>query len=178
MIGFFILWTPENKVPICASCGNTLRRANTLEKNHRVEPRKVDKSNGIEIQISGALNDAYRISRPWKGRKCGGKDSVMSCRKEYRKEREGDDRWCSQNLTQSILRRVVKHFEIFLQTLTRCWCNFICDILSDWDRQKSLVGWIIMKDVNVIFTLNNSWYYTKFDKNRFWVKIAAILPEF
>lgn len=99
-------------------------------ENRRVEPCKVDKSNGIEIQISGALNDAYRISWPWKGRKCEGKDSVMSCRKEYWKEREGDDRWCSQNLTQSILRRVVKHFEIFLQTLTRCWCNFICDISS------------------------------------------------
>lgn len=51
---------------------------NTLEENRRVEPCKVDKSNGIEIQINAAFNDAYRISRLWKGRKREGKDPIMS----------------------------------------------------------------------------------------------------
>lgn len=64
-----------------------LRRANTLEKNRRIEPCKVGKSNGIEIQINATLNDAYRISQPWKGRKRERKGSVMNCRKEYWKER-------------------------------------------------------------------------------------------
>jgi hypothetical protein len=37
-----------------------------LEGSRTVDPRKVDKSNGIEIQINTTFNDAYRIPWPWK----------------------------------------------------------------------------------------------------------------
>lgn len=39
-----------------------------LEGNRTVDPRKVDKSNDIEIQINATFNDAYRILRLWKER--------------------------------------------------------------------------------------------------------------
>lgn len=49
------------------------------ESYSRVEC-KVDKSNGVEIQINAALNDAHRI--PQKGRERGRKDLVTNRRKE------------------------------------------------------------------------------------------------
>lgn len=54
----------RNEVSICAGRANMFQRGNEFEENHRGGSCKVDKSNGIEIQINAALNDAYRISRP------------------------------------------------------------------------------------------------------------------
>lgn len=53
----------RNEVSICAGRANMFG-GNEFEENHRGRSCKVDKSNGIEIQINAALNDAYRISRP------------------------------------------------------------------------------------------------------------------
>lgn len=40
-----------------------IRSGERTRLKRTAEPCKVDKSNGIEIQINAALNDAYRISR-------------------------------------------------------------------------------------------------------------------
>lgn len=51
------------KMTILIRTDRSVTALNAFKENRRSEPRKVDKSNGIEIQINAALNDAYRISR-------------------------------------------------------------------------------------------------------------------
>lgn len=89
----------RNEVSICAGRANMFQRGNEFEENHRGGSCKVGKSNGIEIQINAALNDAYRISRPWKERKCERKDPDEPSKEVTR----GDDK----RSRRSILRRVV-----------------------------------------------------------------------
>lgn len=127
-----------NKVSICADRGNTLRRGNEFAENRRGEPRKVDKSNGIEIQINAALNDAYRIPRPWKGRKRERKDPVTSRWKECRKETTDDvrgiqvNRFCIESSTNHLETPFNRHW-------FDTW-NFICGsngfLLASEPRKK------------------------------------------
>lgn len=128
LIGFFYFMDAGKQSFNLCGLWNTLQRANTLEENRRVEPCKVDKSNGIEIQINAALNDAYRISLPWKERKCEGKDPVMSRRRSVGKNaKKTMDNVCRiwSGRFYVMLSSILK---FFLQTLTWYWGNFVCDI--------------------------------------------------
>lgn len=87
----FLALTWRTKFQFVRIVVNRFGEGNEFKENRRGDPRKVDKSNGIEIQINAALNDAYRIPRPWKGRKRERKDPVRSRRKECRKEMTTDD---------------------------------------------------------------------------------------
>lgn len=136
-----------------------------LEENRRVEPCKVDKSNGIEIQINAAFNDAYRISRLWKGRKREGKDPIMSRGGEGKGEGNVGK---NEKETMDDVRRIWSdstpcyqspwNLSIDANSILMWFClRYIVAIGNDKKVWSIELLWE-MSNVRIIFTLNNSRY--------------------